>query len=83
MGTSLRPTSPPWAMDLPSTRTSAALNGSPRVGREQGLERPVLARCEGLDLALALDDEADGDRLDPARGQARSGPCGEISGLSV
>ena len=33
--------------------------------REDRLDRPVLAGREGRDLALALDDEADGDRLDP------------------
>ena len=39
-------------------------------GREDRLDRPVLARGERLDLALALDDEADGDRLDAAGRQA-------------
>ena len=35
------------------------------VGRdEDGLERPVLAGGEGADLALAIDDQPDGDRLD-------------------
>ena len=33
-------------------------------GRQDRLDRPVLARGERLDLALALDDETDGDRLD-------------------
>ena len=37
-----------------------------RGGREDGLDRPVLTRREGFDLALALDDEPDGDRLDAA-----------------
>ena len=39
-------------------------------GREDRLDRPVLACRERPDLALALDDEADGDRLDPAGRQA-------------
>ena len=39
-------------------------------GREDRLDRPVLARREGPDLALALDDQADGDRLDAPRRQA-------------
>jgi hypothetical protein len=37
---------------------------------EQGLDRPVLAGDEGLDLPLTLDHQPDGDRLDAARGQA-------------
>ena len=41
------------------------------VGRgEERLDRPVLAGGEGADLALALDDEAHGDRLDAAGRQA-------------
>ena len=39
-------------------------------GREDRLDRPVLAGGEGIDLALAFDDEADRDRLDAAGGQA-------------
>ena len=39
-------------------------------GRQDRLDRPVLARRERLDLALALDDEAHRHRLDAARGQA-------------
>ena len=38
--------------------------------REERLERPVLAGGERLDLALALDDEPNGDRLDAAGRQA-------------
>ena len=34
------------------------------VGREERLDRPVLARGERGDLTLALDDETDRDRLD-------------------
>ena len=41
------------------------------VGRgEQRLERPVLAGGERADLALALDDQAHGDRLHAAGRQA-------------
>ncbi len=36
---------------------------------ESDIDAPVLDRDEGADLALALDDQANGDRLDPARGQ--------------
>ena len=39
-------------------------------GREDRLDRPVLARREAADLALALDDQADGDRLDAPGRQA-------------
>jgi hypothetical protein len=39
-------------------------------GREDRLDRPVLAGRERADLAFALDDETDGHRLDPTRGQA-------------
>src|SRR2546426_1088222 len=42
----------------------------PRVVRERGLEGPVLLRLERLDLALAVDDEAERDRLDAAGGEA-------------
>ena len=45
-------------------RLLVALRGEPDV------DAPVLHGHEGPDLALALDDESDGDRLDPARGQA-------------
>ena len=38
--------------------------------RERGLEGPVLLRLEGLDLALAVDDEPERDGLDAARGEA-------------
>ena len=41
-----------------------------RVVRESGLEGPVLLRFEGLDLALAVDDEPERDGLDAARGEA-------------
>ena len=54
----------------PSMRTSSAANVSPVCGREDRLDRPVLARRECPDLALALDDQADGDRLDAPRRQA-------------
>ena len=40
------------------------------VGREDDLDRPVLTRGEGTDLALAIDDQAHGDRLDTAGRQA-------------
>ncbi len=40
--------------------------GLPGGGREAGLEGPVLARDERADLALAIDHEANGDRLDAA-----------------
>ena len=39
------------------------------VGRKERLDRPVLARGECVDLALALDHEADRDRLDATGGQ--------------
>ena len=38
--------------------------------REDRLDRPVLAGGEGVDLALALDDQTDRDRLDAAGRQA-------------
>ena len=41
--------------------------GFARVVRERGLESPVLLRLERLDLALAVDDEPERDRLDAAR----------------
>src|SRR5205814_10291742 len=40
------------------------------VVRERGLERPVLLRFERLDLALAVDDEPERDRLDAPRGKS-------------
>ena len=41
------------------------------LGRAQGdLDRPVLAGDEAPDLALAVDDDADGDGLDPTGRQA-------------
>ena len=48
------------------------LGGERRAGRgrEDRLERPVLAGREGVDLALPLDDEPDGDGLDAAGRQA-------------
>ena len=49
--------------------TSAA-NRSPASVDEERLDRPVLARREREDLALALDDEPNGDRLDAAGRQA-------------
>ena len=48
--------------------------------REDRLERPVLAGRERIDLALALDDQADRDRLDAAGRQARRGPCATAAG---
>ena len=42
------------------------------VGREPDVDAPVLDRVERQDLALALDDQADGDGLDAAGGQART-----------
>src|SRR2546429_8201485 len=46
-----------------------ALGGERLAGvvRERRLERPVLLRFERLDLALAIDDEAERDRLDATR----------------
>ena len=41
-----------------------------RVGRQERLDRPVLAGRERGDLALALDDEPHRDRLDPSRRKA-------------
>ena len=55
---------------MPSTRTRSAAKVAPRRSSERGRERPVLARREGLDLALALDDQAHGDRLDAAGREA-------------
>ena len=40
------------------------------VVREERVDRPVLLGCELLDLPLAVDDEPERDRLDPARGEA-------------
>src|SRR5438552_9368735 len=40
-----------------------------REVRERRLERPVLLRSERLDLALAIDDEPERDRLNPAGGK--------------
>ncbi len=50
------------------------------VRLEDDLDRPVLPRGEGIDLALALDDEPNGDRLDTAGGQARRVPCATAAG---
>ena len=44
--------------------------GLAALGLEGRVDGPVLARDEGLDLALPLDDEPDGDRLDAAGRQA-------------
>ena len=54
----------------PSMRTSSAAKRLAGGGREDRLDRPVLAGGERRDLALALDDEADRDRLDAAGRQA-------------
>ena len=54
----------------PSTAHELGGEGLAGGGREDGLDRPVLAGGERLDLALALDDEADRDRLDAAGRQA-------------
>ena len=54
----------------PSIRTSSAANVSPAAVARQRLDRPVLAGREGVDLALALDDEPHGDGLHAAGGQA-------------
>ena len=62
--------SSPTSRASPSIRTSSAANVVAGRGREERLERPVLAGGERVDLALALDDEADGDRLDAAGRQA-------------
>ena len=43
-----------------------------RLGLEDRLDRPVLLRLERCDLALALHDQADGDRLDTTGRQARA-----------
>ena len=40
--------------------------GLPPGGFEAGLDGPVLARPEGLDLGLPLADQPQGDRLDPS-----------------
>ena len=63
--------SPPVATGAPPMRTSSA-DSSPAVVRgQQCLDRPVLARSESVDLALALDHETHGDRLDAAGRQPR------------
>ena len=54
----------------PSIRTSSAANVLAGRGRQDRLDRPVLAGGEGVDLALALDDESDRDGLDATRRQA-------------
>ena len=46
------------------------LEGRAVAGRERGPQGPVLAGAEGLDLALALDDQPHGHRLDAARREA-------------
>ena len=51
-------------------RTSSAAKRLAGGGREDRLDRPVLAGGEAVDLALALDDEAHGDRLDAPGRQA-------------
>ena len=64
--------SSPMSSFSPSMRTSSAPNVlAAAVGKER-LEGPVLLGLERVDLALALDDEAHGDGLDPpgARGRA-------------
>ena len=60
------------AASLPSgTCVSRARNGcSSSLGGEPDVDAPVLDRPERPDLALALDDQAHGDRLDAAGGQA-------------
>ena len=62
-----RPKSRPCATRRPSTATSRALNVA---GRERRDDVPVLGGDEAHPLALALDDEARGDRLHAAGGQA-------------
>ena len=64
--------SSPTSSAAPSIRTSSAAKTRAVGGREERLERPVLAGGERVDLALALDDEPDGDRLDAAGRQARA-----------
>ena len=52
----------------PSRRDEAGLVGVAARGGEERLDGPVLAGAEGLDLHLALDDEAERHRLDAAGG---------------
>ena len=56
----------------PSRSTRLAVNVAllALAPRQLGLERPVLDRDEGLDLALAIDDHAHGDGLHAPGGQA-------------
>ena len=61
----------------PSIRTSSAGERLAGGGREDGLDRPVLAGGEAEDLALALDDEPDGDGLHAAGRQAALDLLGE------
>ena len=51
--------------------------------REPDAHAPVLDRNEGLDLALPLDDQPDGDRLDPARRESRLDPAPQDRGDPV
>ena len=59
--------------DVELVKLLAAKDGQPRLvflparGDERRSHRPVFARLEGLDLHLALDDQAQADRLHPSR----------------
>ena len=54
----------------PSIRTSSAGNVSPAAVARMASIVQYSRAVKALDLAFALDDEPDGDRLDPAGGQA-------------
>ena len=60
----------PISSAAPSIRTSSAANVSPRVGRQDRLQRPVLAGRERLDLPFALDHQPHRDGLDATGRQA-------------
>ena len=66
------PSSSPFLSVSPSILSSSAVNRSPlSVSSTTSIVQYSRAR-EGVDLALALDDEAHGDRLDTPGRQARS-----------
>src|SRR4029453_12521065 len=53
----------------------AGLDGLFSLGGQVGLEAPVLAGLEGVDLTLAVDDHLERGRLDPAGGEPGPDPA--------
>ena len=69
MGTSLRPTSPPRATLVPSTRVRLALNGSSRADRRSASRVQYSRGVKASMMAFALHHEAHRHRLDASRGE--------------